>query len=122
MFRLLGTPSEKVWPGFDKLPHAQSFGFAQHPSKLRESFPLITENGMNLLTQLLNYDPRKRIPAEDAMKHAYFSDEPKAKDPSEFPVWPSKSEKKRGCDQVDQEDSLRRQLGVFDGTSFKIKF
>jgi cell division cycle 2-like protein len=114
MFRLLGTPNEKVWPGFDKLPHAQSFGFTHHPDVLHKSFPMITKNGMNILTQLLNYDPKQRISAEEALTHAYFSEEPKGQDPSLFPIWQSKSSRGRGDapSLVDEEDALRRELGI----------
>ena len=109
MFRLLGTPNEQVWPGFDSLPHAQSFGFAQFPSRLRESFPLLTRQGMLLMTELLHYDPRRRMRARDAQTHAYFVEAPAPKDATLFPTWPSKNEGVQGAG--DQEDEPRRQLG-----------
>lgn len=31
MFQLLGTPNDSIWPGFSKLPNAQTFSFANQP-------------------------------------------------------------------------------------------
>jgi cell division cycle 2-like protein len=45
---------------------------------------------MDLLCRLLTYDPEKRISAEEALKHAYFSESPLPKDSSLFPTFPSK--------------------------------
>lgn len=42
--------------------------------------------------RFLTYDPTQRVPAEDALKHAYFTETPTAIDPSMFPTWPAKSE------------------------------
>ena len=37
MFQLLGTPSEKVWPGYKDLPGVQKMKFVDNPvSHLRE--------------------------------------------------------------------------------------
>lgn len=36
-----------------------------------------SEAGFNLLSSLLEYDPLKRITAEDALNHPYFQEEPK---------------------------------------------
>ena len=36
-----------------------------------------SESGFNLLAQLLDYDPAKRITAEKALSHPYFQEEPR---------------------------------------------
>lgn len=39
----------------------------------------LSNNGLDLLYQLLEFDPAKRISAEDALKHPYFQELPKMK-------------------------------------------
>lgn len=36
--------------------------------------PTLDQDGVDLLEQMLQYDPAKRITAADAMKHPFFSD------------------------------------------------
>ncbi|KAF7136565.1 hypothetical protein RHSIM_Rhsim08G0186500 [Rhododendron simsii] len=80
IFRILGTPNEKMWTGFSNLPGAK-FKFAKHSrNTLRDKFPpmsfkgspVLSEQGVDLLSQLLTYDPEKRISAQDALKHSWF--------------------------------------------------
>lgn len=59
-------------------------------STLRSKFTNLTQAGLDLLSKLLTYDPAKRITAEQALKHHYFSESPAPKDPALFPTWPSK--------------------------------
>lgn len=92
----LGTPNERIWPGFSELPFASRIQFEYQPynclqSKLRRSPPL-SENGFNLINRFLTYSPEKRITAEEALKHEFFEESPKPILPSMFPTWPAKSE------------------------------
>jgi len=41
------------------------------------------------MTRLLTYDPEKRITAEEALKHPYFTESPLPKDPNLFNSFPS---------------------------------
>ncbi|KAG0051039.1 hypothetical protein BGZ83_004194 [Gryganskiella cystojenkinii] len=94
IFKLLGMPNDKIWPGYSKLPLASHVpNFNQPYNILRSRLPYLTENGLDLMSQMLTYDPAKRITAEDALKHPYFSEAPPPKHPSMFPTWPSKSER-----------------------------
>lgn len=63
---------------------------AHRYSSLRSKFTTLTQAGLDLLSKLLTYDPAKRITAEEALNHPYFSESPAPQDPSLFPTWPSK--------------------------------
>ncbi|KAG0261776.1 hypothetical protein BG011_000678 [Mortierella polycephala] len=94
IFKLLGVPNDKIWPGYSKLPLASHVpNFVQPYNLLRSRLPYLTENGLDLMSKMLTYNPAKRITAEEALKHPYFSEAPPPKHPSMFPTWPSKGER-----------------------------
>ncbi|KAF9997193.1 hypothetical protein BGZ80_004355 [Entomortierella chlamydospora] len=94
IFKLLGMPNDKIWPGYSKLPLASHVpNFVQPYNLLRSRLPYLTENGLDLMSRMLTYDPVKRITAEEALQHPYFSEAPPPKHPSMFPTWPSKGER-----------------------------
>ncbi|KAG0092508.1 hypothetical protein BGZ93_001041 [Podila epicladia] len=94
IFKLLGMPNDKIWPGYSKLPLVSHVpNFSQPYNLLRTRLPYLTENGLDLMSKMLTYDPSKRITAEEALQHPYFSEAPAPKHPSMFPTWPSKGEK-----------------------------
>jgi serine/threonine protein kinase len=43
-------------------------------NKLNNNFPMLGEDGLDLLARMLTYDPNKRITAQMAVKHSYFND------------------------------------------------
>lgn len=94
IFKELGTPSERIWPGYAKLPIVQKIPFAHYPvNNLRQRFSLsLSDLGIELLNKFLTYDPRQRVTAEDALNHGYFTEAPLPIDPQMFPTWPAKSE------------------------------
>ncbi|XP_021097147.1 cyclin-dependent kinase 2 isoform X4 [Heterocephalus glaber] len=74
IFRTLGTPDEVVWPGVTSMPdYKPSF-----PKWARQDFskvvPPLDEDGRSLLSQMLHYDPNKRISAKAALAHPFFQD------------------------------------------------
>ena len=73
IFRVLGTPSEEVWPGVSKLKEFKSNFPKWHPARLQELCPGLGDLGCDLLAQMLRYDPGARITAKDALAHPYFS-------------------------------------------------
>ncbi|RZC10980.1 Cyclin-dependent kinase G-2 [Glycine soja] len=87
IFPTLGTPDEKIWPGLFKLPGAKA-NFEEVSSCIVYGLPVLSEQGFDLLKQLLTYDPEKRITAEDALLHDWFHEAPLPK--SDFkPIFPS---------------------------------
>jgi len=102
IFRLLGTPNERIWPGFTKLPHVQTWNFKKHPggSKLRSKFPkqsytggvYLSDVGFDLLSQMLCYDPKQRITPSQALAHPYFTETPLPQEPSSMPQHASANE------------------------------
>nr|XP_019708390.1 cyclin-dependent kinase G-2 isoform X2 [Elaeis guineensis]XP_019708391.1 cyclin-dependent kinase G-2 isoform X2 [Elaeis guineensis]XP_029122387.1 cyclin-dependent kinase G-2 isoform X2 [Elaeis guineensis] len=97
IFRTLGTPNEKIWPGFAKLPGVKVNFVKQPYNKLREKFPptsfsgrpTLSEAGFDLLNKLLTYDPEKRITADAALKHPWFSEVPLPKSKEFMPTFPA---------------------------------
>ncbi|XP_058119405.1 serine/threonine-protein kinase PITSLRE [Anopheles ziemanni] len=94
IFKDLGTPNEKIWPGYGELPAVQKMTFTEYPvSNLRKKFAHLTsELGVSLLQGLLTFDPKQRLTAEAALQHHYFKELPLPIDPAMFPTWPAKSE------------------------------
>jgi cell division cycle 2-like protein len=84
---VLGVPTEDRWPGFGSLPNALGATFkGSRANKLRSHFPsnsysgktYLNDSGFELLSGMLNVDPKQRIKSEDLMGHRYFREEPKA--------------------------------------------
>ncbi|KAK7590418.1 hypothetical protein V9T40_002031 [Parthenolecanium corni] len=93
IFKALGTPTEADWPEFPKFPVVQKVPFPRHPPHgIRSEFKYLSEKGYDLLKQFLTYDTKKRVTAEAALLHDYFSEPPVAIDPAMFPTWPAKSD------------------------------
>lgn len=88
IFKDLGTPNERVWPGYDQLPLVKKMTFTDYPvSQIRKKFATQTsELGLSMLQGLLTYDPKQRITADGSLKHSYFKELPLPIDPSMFPT------------------------------------
>uniref|UniRef100_A0A665X5C8 cyclin-dependent kinase n=1 Tax=Echeneis naucrates TaxID=173247 RepID=A0A665X5C8_ECHNA len=97
IFKDLGSPSEKIWPGYSELPAVKKMTFTEYPyNNLRKRFgALLSDQGFDLMNKFLTYCPSKRIVSDDALKHEYFRETPLPIDPSMFPTWPAKSEQQR---------------------------
>jgi cyclin-dependent kinase 8/11 len=85
---VLGIPTKERWeslklmPEYPKLMELPSEYLqainnnlkSYYVSSMHNSRP---ENGFNLLSSMLYYDPSKRISADAALSHKYFGDQPK---------------------------------------------
>ncbi|KAJ3277051.1 Cyclin-dependent kinase 2 [Terramyces sp. JEL0728] len=74
IFRILGTPSEEVWPGSTQLPDFKETFPHWSPKPFSTVFPKLCDDGRDLMTQLLTYSPGHRISAKRALLHEYFKD------------------------------------------------
>ncbi|XP_064861482.1 cyclin-dependent kinase 11B-like isoform X5 [Oncorhynchus nerka] len=97
IFKDLGSPSEKIWPGYNELPAVKKMTFTEYPyNNMRKRFgALLSDQGFDLMNKFLTYCPSKRILSDEALKHEYFRETPQPIDPSMFPTWPAKSEQQR---------------------------
>ena len=79
IFRVLGMPDERTWPGFRSLPltaKATRLIPARHKhNKLREIFPeeKLSKEGFEVLQGLLTCNPDKRLTASKALKLPWFA-------------------------------------------------
>eukprot|EP00331_Platyophrya_macrostoma_P032889 CAMPEP_0176439542 /NCGR_PEP_ID=MMETSP0127-20121128/20005_1 /TAXON_ID=938130 /ORGANISM="Platyophrya macrostoma, Strain WH" /LENGTH=301 /DNA_ID=CAMNT_0017823831 /DNA_START=66 /DNA_END=971 /DNA_ORIENTATION=- len=84
IFKFLGTPNNQVWPSMNHYPN--STNMLSKPEFLQNLLPVgeqfykdqmvyekIGVEGVDLLHQLLRYEPSARISAADALAHPYFS-------------------------------------------------
>uniref|UniRef100_UPI00358FB522 cyclin-dependent kinase 1-A-like isoform X1 n=1 Tax=Myxine glutinosa TaxID=7769 RepID=UPI00358FB522 len=72
IFRTLGTPTGAVWPGVEHLPDFQQSFPKWKGRGLAEAVSSLDSQGLDLLTQFLQYDPARRMSAKKALKHPYF--------------------------------------------------
>lgn len=73
IFRTLGTPTEETWPGVAKLPDYKSTFPNWKENILGNMLTNMEAKGVDLLKEMLIYDPCERITARDALEHVYFS-------------------------------------------------
>ncbi|KAI8099509.1 kinase-like domain-containing protein [Halteromyces radiatus] len=81
IFRLLGTPTEAMWPGVTALPDYNAIFPPWKPVDIKERLakeknPLeVNDLTIDLLKSLLVYDPYNRISAQKAEEHPFFYDD-----------------------------------------------
>ncbi|KAG7966987.1 hypothetical protein I3843_08G076600 [Carya illinoinensis] len=73
IFKLLGTPNDEMWPGVSNLTHWHEYP-QWRPKHLSTAVPNLDQDGLDLLSQMLQYEPSRRISAKKAMEHTYFND------------------------------------------------
>lgn len=74
---LLGTPTEKDWPGLDSLPVMQCMSLNVRQRKFEAAFENCTTNAtLKLISAMLTYDPDKRPTAEQCLAANFFTEPP----------------------------------------------
>lgn len=73
IFSVLGTPNLDVWPEMANLPGYKNI--KSYPGKTwKKLVPRVDNDGLDLLSRMLHFNPSKRITAEEAMTHPFFQD------------------------------------------------
>uniref|UniRef100_A0A1A9ZKZ6 Protein kinase domain-containing protein n=1 Tax=Glossina pallidipes TaxID=7398 RepID=A0A1A9ZKZ6_GLOPL len=72
MFRILGTPTEEIWPGITSLPDYKTTFPCWSSNQLANQLENLSSAGLDLIQKMLIYDPVHRISARDALKHPFF--------------------------------------------------
>eukprot|EP01083_Nonionella_stella_P098733 277743_1 len=81
IFAVLGMPSAETWTNLHSYPgykHIENWNPKDFRLQLDETLRLKrNSNAYDLLSRMLQYDPVKRITAEEAMDHPYFLESPR---------------------------------------------
>ncbi|XP_060714440.1 cyclin-dependent kinase 4 [Tachysurus vachellii] len=73
IFSVIGLPREEEWPN-DVTLSRENFS-PQNPQPITEQIPEFTKEGADLLMKMLTFDPLRRISAQKALDHGFFSDQ-----------------------------------------------
>ncbi|KAK3753284.1 hypothetical protein QZH41_015231 [Actinostola sp. cb2023] len=74
IFRTLGTPDDNIWPGVSEMPDYKT-SFPKWPVQpLKNVIPSLQNSAIDVLQQMLTYEPNTRISAKSAMSHEFFND------------------------------------------------
>ena len=74
IFRIMGTPSERTWPGIVQYTEYKQNFQVYATQDLRVILTQIDPTGIDLLQRMLQLRPELRISAPDALQHPYFHD------------------------------------------------
>lgn len=74
IFRLMGTPSERSWPGISQFPEYKPNFHNYATQDLRMILPQVDQLGLDLLSRMLQLRPEMRVSAKDALAHVWFRD------------------------------------------------
>ena len=92
IFRVLGTPNENTWPGWENLSLAHLVAGKTYKSRLREKLSHLSPTALDLIEALLRLDPKTRPNANEALDHEWFWSHPYPTPRSELPKYRSTHE------------------------------
>ncbi|PMD34378.1 Pkinase-domain-containing protein [Hyaloscypha variabilis F] len=102
IFRIMGTPSERTWPGISQFSEYKQNFQMYATQDLRQILPQIDPSGIDLLQRMLQLRPELRISAHDALQHPWFNDLPGAMRPPQH----------QGIQMPMQQRGYAQQVGV----------
>jgi negative regulator of PHO system len=74
IFRIMGTPTERTWPGITQFPEYKPTFQMYATQDLRSILPAIDPTGIDLLQRMLQLRPELRISTTEALQHPWFND------------------------------------------------
>lgn len=74
IFRIMGTPTERTWPGLTQFTEYKPNWQMYATQPLTNILPQIDPAGIELLQHMLQLRPELRISAHDALQHHWFND------------------------------------------------
>lgn len=74
IFRIMGTPTERTWPGITQFPEYKPTFQMYATQDLRNILPAIDPLGIDLLQRMLQLRPELRVSAHEALQHSWFND------------------------------------------------
>ncbi|XP_046860407.1 cyclin-dependent kinase 14-like [Xenia sp. Carnegie-2017] len=82
IWQLMGSPTKETWPEVINYPEYNKLdNWRKHNGKrLSTVIPEFKSDtvGQDLIRRFLRFEPKRRVSAEDALKHPYFQDLPRA--------------------------------------------
>jgi cyclin-dependent kinase len=79
IFQFLGTPTTKEWPSINSYQNSQKIlneiGETVYPQiDWKKAFSSLDDTGIDLLSKMLQFEPSKRISAQEGLDHPFFDD------------------------------------------------
>ena len=78
IFQVIGTPSSEEDMSFINQPEAKKyvkcFRQCDRINLKEEMYPAVDDRGIELLQKMLEFNPERRISAEEALKDSYFDE------------------------------------------------
>lgn len=111
IFKVLGTPNENTFPEWLQLPNTKIINFKVYEhNKLKDKFDEmkmeVSDLCLDLLNQMLLYNPNKRITAKQALKHKFFEELPLPCSQQEMPIFPETNDKQRQETKRNRKQSI----------------
>ena len=73
----MGLPTDKTWQGISQNAEFKALRWPNYEKQPLRSFihqEVVDDAGLDLLEQMLVYEPSQRITARQALQHPYFAD------------------------------------------------